>query len=78
MPRSRKYFFQIETTGSKYSTTQSNVLDVSRLLQHKSYWRQPFGEVLLKQKVLVINYHDIKYMDKEELIVLVDRVEVLQ
>jgi hypothetical protein len=78
MPKNSKYYLQVETTGTKYSATQSNVLDVSRMLQHKPFWRQPFGEVLTKKKVLVINDPTIGKWDMDECIVAAERFKALQ
>ena len=50
MPKYSEYYVQVETTGSNYSTEQSNVLGVSQMLQHKPYWRQPYGAPLLQKK----------------------------
>lgn len=59
MSLNTKYYLLTETSESNYGNTPSNALSVPRLLQHKPYWKQAFGNKIKKNKVLVINDPDI-------------------
>lgn len=78
MTLNTKFYTVTETTGSNYSSSQTNILDVSRLLQNKPYWRQPFGNVIVKKKTLIINISDIVNRSKfEESVVIAEKLHAL-
>ena len=78
MFKNKKYYYQIEKSESNYKTVPSNLLSIPQMLKQQPFWRQPFGERLMKKKTFVIHASDIAHLDENEYIVATERLQAFQ